>query len=199
MSDRELWRLADRIYKMSHREIWLGGRVDIERRVVGKKPIEWVNIYPNWPESLPCPKWGPGHTWTLSPEVELGGLRTRVCVNWDGREDACGVTVFIDDAVRYPGGHYKQPIPNEFYSLWSFLVRRFFGVNWAVRLAELEQRDGGRIGYINRRDLLIAEAARHLGAPTVRHQIEAAPPDPEAEAVAAVREVEAWLAPEVDR
>lgn len=162
MSHRELKKLAKLLFQITRRAIWSGGRGD-----------------ENWPDTIDA-RWKIDTTWTLSPEVELGGHRLRVCVS--SRRDpyanlqSFSVRVFVDDVLKYPGGIYET---------WDWP----WCESWAGRIARIERTDGGHPGPVDKRDLLITEAKQRLSGPAVRH-IEQRP-DPEA--VKAVEEVEALV------
>lgn len=156
LSSLELWRLATLIFELTRRETWLGG--------IGPE---------NWPHTV-YGEWKDHMVWTLSPEVELGGHRMRVAVissdftrvgshpNHWGRNQRHSwevaawhrrrhlVRVYSDGAPTYPGGKLP-PIRN----IWP---------TWSGRIAEIELRDGGSTGPVERRDLLIAEAKARLSS-----------------------------------
>jgi len=180
MSKRELRKLAKLIFRLSRREVWLGGRT--ERKRIDSWTYE--TVIPGWPEKLDKPKWKPNLTWTLSPEVELGGQRMRVCVSWLGDYgEPVRVRVFADDKVRYPGGWYDHSD----WWLWTYWFP-----SWEVRIAEIERRDGGSSGPIDRRDLLIAEAKEKLELPRTNNKLLITKSE-EPEAAAAIAEVEALM------
>lgn len=169
MSKRELKQLAKLVFQMTRRQIWLGGNV--------KRKMH------DWPEDVEPPQnWDKRVVWTMSPEVELGGHKIRVCVSaipdrfWAG--EGCRVRVFVDGVIGYPGGFYDQVD-------WTWLWQ-----TWATRLARIEIEEGGRTGPVDRRDQLIVEAKDRLQTAQVKHIAD--PVDPDAEE--AVREVEALVA-----
>jgi len=186
MSHRELKALAYRVFCLARREVWRGGKVT-EKRVRANYQTKVHKLNPSWPEGLDKVDWAVGVTWTLSPPVELGGHEIRVCVSSREGEKGFGVRVFIDGDLKYPGGYYEDA------DWWPF-ARSF--PSWAGRIARLEQEDGGVSGPIDRRDLLIAEADQRLQGPkqvTHAHPQLEEKPDLSPEAVAAVREVEAFV------
>ena len=152
MSD--LRKLAKRLYDLTRRQVWTGGKSD------------YHNPGPNWPKKLEKIDWSRGVTWTLSPETELGGIKLRVCVSWDGNTGEIygdhRVRVFADGELKYPGGHYKavnrKGILFEHKDAWSW------------RIAVIERRDGGRTGRVDARDLLLAEAKDHLKGVKTTHE-----------------------------
>ena len=178
MSQRELKRLAKLIFQIAHREVWWGGRVQAER---GRWGRVLKKVSPNWPEGVTIPQdWSVGVTWTLSPAVTLGGNSMQVCVSSHGDHRGHGVRVFVDGELGYPGGFYEHE------DWWPFNLRF---PSWSGRLARQEREEGGKTGHVDRRDLLIEEAAdKLLGLTKVDHT----PPELEMDphVVAAVREVE---------
>jgi len=182
MSQRELKALAYRVFCLTRREVWAGGKVT-SKREVKNYDTKIIKLNPSWPEDLDKVDWDEGVTWTLSPPVELGGHKIQVCVSSKFTSSAFGVRVFIDGNLKYPGGYYEDA------DWWPF-ARTF--PSWAGRIALLEQEDGGVSGPIDRRDLLIAEADQRLHGPKqITHDPPEANLSPEAEA--AFREVEAFV------
>jgi hypothetical protein len=189
VSARELRQLAKLVYKMSRRGVWLGGKA---LKTYNSKAGKHVWKFGPWPKGLHRPTMWDEQTWTLSPEVELGGHRLRVAVV-SQRRNLIHIVVFVDDEIKYPGGEFSLEVleyEGALLELWKWV----FGEHWAKRIARIERKDGGRTGPIDRRDLLIAEARGKLGGP---QQIEHPKPkqlaEPSAEAVAAAREVEELL------
>ncbi len=179
MSVRELKKLAHLIFRMSRRQVWLGGKVPTVAWNAKQADADWGD----WPDDVNRPSsdltWVSGLTWTLSPEVELGGHRLRVCVSStfdSGRKHKHHVRIFVDGKIMYPGGHYEKVD-------WSFWE------SWSGRLARLERAEGGLTGPVDRRDLLIAEAQEKLQSAASRHPSRVLDVD----AVEAVREVEALV------
>jgi hypothetical protein len=182
LSKSELKTLAHRIFLLTRRGIWRGGKVVLDG------PNRWngTRVNPAWPKGLDEPDedvWGVGTTWTLSPAVELGGHELRVCVASHPNKEGYEVRVFVDGDLKYPGGVYAG---ND----WWLFAEMF--PSWAARIARIEREDGGVSGPIDRRDLLIAEAGQRLRGP---QQVNHPQPEPESDpaAVAAVREVEALV------
>ena len=151
----ELRKLARRIFDLSRRQIWAGG----EEGYHGPGQ--------NWPAGLEKVTWSNGVTWTLSPEVELGGILLRVCVAWDGdKGELYGdhkVRVFADGELKYPGGTYTAV--NREGILWSHRDA------WSWKIASMERQDGGRTGRVEARDLLLVEAKKRLKGVQTRHEI----------------------------
>ena len=142
----ELQNLARQIYEITKRDVWLGGKIQTRN-----KPG------PKWPKGLEKIDWYRGLTWTLSPEIELGGIRLRVCVSWDGTTSEFGpgthgVRVFADDELKYPGGFYSGENRKGF-----FVVHRDA---WSWNIVQLERADGGRTGRVQARDQLLKEARK---------------------------------------
>lgn len=168
MSDRsDLQSLAERIFLLTRRDVWLGGR----------SPKRG-----SWPLDVEYPNWSNGYTWTLSPEVVLGGHRMRICVSseGDGSSFEYRVRVFVDGAVKHPGGLYDE---------FTWFGWEIFE-NWAGRIARHEREEGGRDGPVDRRDLLIAEANQRIqGLSQPRRTL----PKEDLAATAAAKEVEALL------
>lgn len=131
MSTRQLRKLAKAIFKLNRREIWLGGK------------SHYNGIGADWPKTIEKPDWSSGVTWTLSPEVELGGHQMRVCVSWNGGEWH-KVRIFTDGKIVHPGGTYRS-------GWWP--------IGWSWRIAKQESAEGGKTGPVDRRDLLLKEAA----------------------------------------
>jgi hypothetical protein len=134
----ELRSLAKRIFDLTRREIWLGGKVK-HRHDPG----------PNWPKGLERVDWSPGLTWTLSPEIELAGIKLRVCISWRGGVGH-GVRVFADGELKYPGGYYDGV--NSSGILFTHRDA------WSWKIAQIENADGGRKGRISARRELLAAA-----------------------------------------
>jgi len=135
MSKATLKQLAYRIFQLARREVWLGGRMKYNSG----------NIGPPWPDSVLGPQgWGQGLTWTLSPEVELGGHKLRLCISWGTDFAAPHCRIFVDGEVKHPGGEFK--------------ANRFFGDAWIRRIAKQERAEGGKTGPVDTRDLLLTEA-----------------------------------------
>lgn len=158
MSDTDLRQLAKRIFEITRRQVWLGG----------KCPRPGVPG-PNWPKGVEVIEWSEGLTWTLSPEVELGGMKLRVCISWDGNNEpgtvngTHGVRVFVDGELKYPGGFYKAA--NREGLLWEHRDA------WSWKIARTERTDGGRNGRVSARTELLAEAkVKAKGVPTVQHE-----------------------------
>jgi hypothetical protein len=131
VSAKQLRQLAKAIFKLTRREIWLGGKA------------EYRGVGADWPKTVEKQDWSSGVTWTLSPEVELGGHQMRVCVSWGGGEWH-RVRVFTDGKLVHPGGEYQS-------SWWPW--------GWSWRIAKQERAEGGKTGPVDRRDLLLKEAA----------------------------------------
>lgn len=168
MDDWELRRLASLVFQHTRRDVWFGG-VAHQRMA-------------DWPKDVVCPDWDSGVVWTISPAIELGGHQIRVCVSATPYRfrtgSPCGVRVFVDGYVGYPGGHYEQ-------GQWVFPFFRSFFENWAARLARIEIEEGGRTGPVDRRDVLIHEATERLHGARVHHPLPLSP-----EAKATIREME---------
>jgi hypothetical protein len=157
VSGRQLKKLAKLVFQLTRREIWLGGKGGF-----------------NWPidGSVPGVSWHSETTWTLSPEVELGGHQVRVCVSYNENSDRHGnirgyyptdptgywhrVKVFVDGEEKYPGGEYLER-------------NRWWWPSWSKRIAMLEHRDGGATGPVDRTDLLIEDAKKKLKAVNAAH------------------------------
>lgn len=165
-----LQRLAYTLFCLTRREIWLGG---CSQRA--NDP---------WPKTIKR-AWNSGVFWTLSPEVELGGHRVRVCVTTGWRDSNAipwvRVLVYVDDEIKHPGGSYDEAGP-------VYIASVLWRENWACRIAAQEREDGGRTGPVDRRDLLIEEAEQRLRGPArVEHD------KVDEKAIAAAREVEALV------
>ena len=153
MSERQLKKLAKLIFKMTRSDVWLGGK-----QVYGQEKAK------HWPlETFPFskPKHSREYTWTLSPEVELGNHKIRVCVyhhHIQGREwdKDYYVVVYIDGEIKYPGGKYKD-------EEWGIFP------SWAYKIAKQEWLDGGKTGPVSARRKLIAEAKQKIHTPQVTH------------------------------
>ncbi len=169
----DLRELAHKLFLLTRRDVWLGGQ---------------QNVRGAWPEGVEHPGWNDSDLfWTLSPEVQLGGYRLRVCVS--SRQAAYGdvqkhrVRVYVDGEIKHPGGAYDE-------GEGSILVLLFgLAESWSTVVARQEREDGGRTGPVDVRDLLITEAADRLGG--VRRAVE---PAPDEAAIRAAREVEALVA-----
>jgi len=146
VSEKALRKLAKAIYKLARREVWLGGKGPTK---VWPSEIREAKYDRAW-------SWGSNVTWTLSPEVELGGHRMRVCVSWNGSEDGHNVRVFCDDEVKHPGGKYEQ--------------KREWFEGWSWRLARMERAEGGLTGPVDRQDLLLAEAHQKARGVVTTHE-----------------------------
>ena len=150
-----LRKLARRIFDLTRRQVWLGGKCQSHK-----------NPGPNWPPNLETIDWSPGITWTLSPELELGGIRLRVCVSWDGNTGEFygdhKVRVFADDELKYPGGEYTAV--NRKGILWEHRDA------WSWKIASMERKDGGRTGRVQARDLLLKEAKERLKGVQTKHE-----------------------------
>lgn len=167
---KELRELADRIYDLAKREVWLGGVVtdawDFKNRGTGHVG--------DWPKKLQRMDWSRGVHWTLSPEVKLGGHRLRVCVT-SASYGKHTVRVFVDDELKYPGGTFRNKETDSFWTwLWKSLGGRGED-HWTFVLAHQELEEGGKTGPVFRRDLLIEEANDRLKSVTVKAQIEEDP------------------------
>jgi hypothetical protein len=181
MSQRELKKLAKLIFQLTRREVWLGGKTEVDHAYHSRK-------VKGWPSDMEQPKWSSDITWTLSPEIELGGHKMRVCVSSNASRYSrdspysCRVRVFTDGKLVYPGGWYDQKD-------WWLFAGKF--PSWAVRIATLERRDGGKTGPVDSRDLLIAEAKERLEVPQSAKPKKLLTDNDDPAAIAAIAEVEA--------
>jgi hypothetical protein len=97
--------------------------------------------------------------------------------------DSHRVLLLCNNEVAYPGGWYKAM--NLFW-WWPF-------PSWSARVWHRERLDGGKTGYVDRRDLLIDNAKEQLYGPP-KEQPKLVPvswDETSAEAAAATREIEA--------
>jgi hypothetical protein len=171
----DLRELAHKLFLLTRRDVWAGG-------IHGGRG--------EWPGGVERVDWNHGTFWTLSPEVQLGGYRLRVCVSSqrvsvDSNQEH-RVRVYVDGEIKHPGGMYDER------ELSLLVMLGLAPESWATIIARQEREDGGRTGPVDVRDLLIAEAADKLNG--VRR---AAEPAPDEAAIQAAREVEALLKPPV--
>jgi hypothetical protein len=146
----KLRKLACRIFEMARNEVWLGGKGNCR----------------TWPGGMEDIRWGSNVTWTLSPEVTLGGIRLRVCVSWDGNTgELYGdhmVRVFVDGGLKYPGGKYKAANRKG----WLLEHRDA----WSWKIARDEKAEGGKTSRISARGDLLKEAKEKIkGVRKVKH------------------------------
>lgn len=163
MNRRQLKKLAKLVFRLTRREVWIGGQGTRDWPSINEiADVRWFRGDNNYE----------GTTWTLSPEVELSGHRVRVCVSYNKRMDAQGnvhghytrqnlgkwhkVMVFVDGEEKYPGGEYIEK-------------NRWWWPSWSKRIAMLEHRDGGHTGPVDRTDLLITDAKKKLKAVNSTH------------------------------
>ena len=137
MSKRKLRKIAKRIYEITRRETWLGGKVT---NTLGPGAA--------WPKEIKKIEWGAGLTWTMSPEVELVGYRLRVLISLKPDLDFPYIRVFVDNKLKHPGGEIE--------------ARHFFGDGWARRIAQQEREAGGETGPVDVQDVVLREAALKL-------------------------------------
>lgn len=169
----DLRRLSKLVYGMTHREVWLGGKVSVPGdKMEGPWPdgvkLPYIPVV-YWAERIGeslgrsteyvyRSKLAEAWYWTLSPEVALLGFRLRVCVT-SGYAGGHEVTVFVDGERKHPGGHYR--CDDWWWHRWPW-------PRWSTRIADLERTDGGRSGPVDQRDRLIAAAEAKLSEEWVR-------------------------------
>lgn len=134
-NDRQLKQLAKVIYDKTKADTWLGGKK--------KAKYHGGPTGSPWPSTLQTPTWSNGVTWSLSPEIELGGHRLRVCVSYIKGEGTHNVRVFADGLCGYPGG---------LYTVSGYI----FKTGWSWHVAVQEARDGGLPGPVSKREDIIA-------------------------------------------
>ena len=177
MKDKKnLKKLAKLIYEMTQKEVWLGGK--------GNK---------GWPQSISSidseenRRFKDSVAWTLSPEVELGGHRLRVCISspaedrWGGTTNKHNIRVFVDGILQYPGG-----------LLGDNPDKRWWRKTWSGRIAIQERTDGGKTGPVDRGADLIVEAREKLrGVPTLHPPQLSVVEEPNEAMLKALREIDA--------
>jgi|APSaa5957512576_1039674.scaffolds.fasta_scaffold79020_2 hypothetical protein len=156
MKKRELKRLAKLLFQLTRKKTWLGGKTCYS--IDGPEDRKYV---PHWPKEMELIHWGGLVVWTLSPEVDLGGHKLRVCVADRKSADFLGdhvVRVFVDNQLMYPGGAYET------WS-WPWL--------WSTHLAKQEVAEGGKTSPVDTRKDLIAEAEERVHGVKVIKQLPA--------------------------
>jgi hypothetical protein len=142
----DLKLLAKKVFELTRRAKWLGGRTAYQYRNERKYCCD------NWPAELEDIFSGGLIYWTLSPAIKLQQHEIRVCVTSKDsfRHD---VYVFNDNQLKHPGGHYEEIDFLWFWWPWT---------SWSCRIAKQTRIDGGKTGPVDTRDLLLTEADAKL-------------------------------------
>ena len=152
----KLRMLALKLYNLSRREVWTGGI--ITRELLGKKdcfgyPTHKLVAH-GWPFTDAPQNWQVDTTFSISPPVEIGGIKLSICISMESYSGNSGkhkVSIYADRELKYPGGAYLALNKKD---SWIFKNKDA----WSREIAKMEQEDGGKTGYVDKTDLILAEA-----------------------------------------
>ena len=139
----ELQKIAKALWQRTRRDVWGGGYWEGSSRTNFPHALA---LPPSWQTWLAGSPWGRARklTFSVSPEVTLKGMRMRLLVGWSETWTKHDVIVYVDDEIKHPGGAYEA-------------TNRWW--HWSWKIARDEWAEGGKTGYVDVTDLVLAEAA----------------------------------------